>query len=689
MSSIGTFGSFTTARLGIYSAHKGLSVTGNNISNINTVGYTRQSLDQVSLHVGGADRYHSSYDVKIGNGALAVGVSQLRDPYLDIRYRSESASVGAMNAKLEGLNNLAAIFDEVGDGDDENGVIGAQFSDLLRALQNLTDQTNQGQYDTQVRTSAETLVTLFNSAASQLEEIRKNTVTGMEKKVTEVNEILNNIRDLNTSIRKSEIHGDPALELRDERNRLIDDLSEFVKIDVIYSEEDIGCGMTVEKLSIRLGNANPDASVDTDTALLVDGMFSTQLSIRTTPKLNEGADKDVNPYLKPDGTPTADEAEADQVYSENYDINLSKLYDYRGREWEDVSKPKTTAFKTEADYNAAQAANPAGTVDDGKGTKTTTAYYTTTTKDAAGKDVTNYICAVTTAKYTQEVALDDNDLYGSLQATRETLSEAGEFTTKDHIANIDEGAATKRGIPYYQHSLDLLARQFATIMNEANNGYMVNEKNEYIDKDGNVLTEGGNPIVKGTDLTDAQKAVVEADGYRPEGFGNLFSNHGDGDDAEGITAANLSIAAKWASGDVNIVSTYIRPTNFDESASTQNSNVVHMRALLEESFDYFPSSVVDDASGVPMFRGNFASMFNSIGGVLANDQRSTNIKLNSYYNRAIELDTGRDSVSGVDLNDEAMNLMQYQKSYSAACRLMTTLDEALDKLINGTGTTGR
>ena len=51
------------------------------------------------------------------------------------------------------------------------------------------------------------------------------------------------------------------------------------------------------------------------------------------------------------------------------------------------------------------------------------------------------------------------------------------------------------------------------------------------------------------------------------------------------------------------------------------------------------------------------------------------------------LDTSRDSVSGVDLNDEAMNLMQYSKSYNAACRLMTTLDSVLDKLINGTGIT--
>ena len=40
MSKIGTFGSFTQARLAIYAAQLGLSVTGNNISNVNTLGYT-------------------------------------------------------------------------------------------------------------------------------------------------------------------------------------------------------------------------------------------------------------------------------------------------------------------------------------------------------------------------------------------------------------------------------------------------------------------------------------------------------------------------------------------------------------------------------------------------------------------------------------------------------------------------
>ena len=49
-----------------------------------------------------------------------------------------------------------------------------------------------------------------------------------------------------------------------------------------------------------------------------------------------------------------------------------------------------------------------------------------------------------------------------------------------------------------------------------------------------------------------------------------------------------------------------------------------------------------------------------------------------------EVTVDRDSVSGVDLNDEAIAMMQYNKSYGAACRYLTQLDEMIDKLINGT-----
>jgi flagellar hook-associated protein 1 FlgK len=49
----------------------------------------------------------------------------------------------------------------------------------------------------------------------------------------------------------------------------------------------------------------------------------------------------------------------------------------------------------------------------------------------------------------------------------------------------------------------------------------------------------------------------------------------------------------------------------------------------------------------------------------------------------------RDGISGVQLDEEGMDLMHYNQSYTAAARLMTTLDEALDTLINKTGVVGR
>ena len=89
------------------------------------------------------------------------------------------------------------------------------------------------------------------------------------------------------------------------------------------------------------------------------------------------------------------------------------------------------------------------------------------------------------------------------------------------------------------------------------------------------------------------------------------------------------------------------------------------------------------------FTGSFHEMLDYVNGLLGEDTKSTGDILDNYIAAAEELNLGRDSVSGVDLNDEAVNMMQYQKSYSASCRLLTTLDEILDKLINGTGIAGR
>ena len=257
MSNISTFGTFGTARLGIYASQKALEVVGNNISNINTPNYTRQVLNQKALHVGGVDHYTMSSDVRVGAGALVTGVSQLRDPYLDIRYRNEMSNVGAADAKLAGLQELAGIFDEVGMGENKDGVLYLAMNNLFEKLQNLnTSGAGRDEYDGITRGAAEAVVRWFNDYADQIEALKKNHEAAYRQDVDRVNKVLTGIRDLSEQIRKEQIHGGDALELKDERNALIDELSGYMRIHVTYTDEDIGAGMTVEKLKIEMADKN-------------------------------------------------------------------------------------------------------------------------------------------------------------------------------------------------------------------------------------------------------------------------------------------------------------------------------------------------------------------------------------------------------------------------------------------------
>ena len=544
---MGTFGSFTTVRLGIYSAQKGLDVTGNNITNINTEGYTRQRLNQVSLIPSVNDRYYSSYNTRIGQGAVVAGITQVRDPGLDISYRKANSDVGSANAKLEGLNQIATILDEVGKGslDQDDGVILSQLNDIRDLIsQAITNGVDT--YDPLIRESADALCTFFNSYADTLNGLQKTYEDKLNQQVTEVNDILTQIRDLNESIRNADLRGDPALELRDNRNNLLDKLSGYVKIDVKYTMEEVGPDTEVEKMTVSI------VSNEGHTHTLVDGVYGTQLSCDN---------------------------------NNNYTISISDLTDANG-----VVHPDNAAL-------------------------------------GAGTDMV------------------DNDLYGSIQSIREILTEKGEFSSQNDVDNVDPDALVKRGIPYYQKALDSLAYEFATAMNELNHVY---------DSSGNLVAGAGNLFSIGSNTNDAVTGATQ------------------------ITASNISVSYGWANQTVSI-----QAASSPDAPSGDTSRLAEFLDLFSKKLDFVPSHVDGDAIG-DAYHGTFEDMLLKIQSTLAEDQMSTDAVLNNYTITADNIYTDRDGVSGVDLNDEATGLMTYQKAYTAACRLMNVLNEALDSLINGT-----
>ena len=688
MGNISTFGTYALARLGIYAAQSAVTITGNNIANVSTKGYTRQFIDQVSLNMGGADRYASKMSTRIGSGAYVMGVTQLRDPYLDIRYRNEQTQVGTYEGWLEGLNQLANIFDEVGRGEDEAGILEARFNELIQQLQNLTTQgAGMDEFDTLVRSACTSIVNTIHSYASQLKTQLANQETYFRQEVDEVNSILERIRDLNTSIHKTEVYGGNALELKDERNNLIDELSKYLKINVTYEQDKVGEGLYVDRLVITT-DGDPQRT-------LVNGGYCTQLSIQ------QARDKDGNLlYLDENGDPTTD-VTGNPMDDPLFRLELGPLLDKYERalktregaaetlEGLEIYFPVGGTNKESSPFASEEMAKVAleavkaypgkyptsGTDKDGN-----TLIYEYVIKKIPGTKVdpddpndpgTDDQWVIQKITYTNGAALlTDTELEGKLQSEREVLTEKGEYADEDDL-KLDREAATKRGFPYYMKALDTLANSFANALNWAN------------------ITAG--MAAEGIDdldsLTDEER----------EAFLNkyvLFSNDGTGNDTKDIDASNINISHVWSIHEAKILE-----SRMPNAGTTDNDNLQYFLALLTNDLKFGTDMYKDftefvDPKTLPptnppdehlTFTGTFQEFLTThMAGTLANDMMTYQTMLDNHEITAEDLYIERDSIMGVDLNDEAMNLMQYQKAYQAACRLMTTYDEMLNKLINGT-----
>ena len=228
-----TFSGFSVARGAMGASQKALDVTGQNISNVYTEGYTRQRLDQVSFASGYGNFASTNYVAQIGNGVLVTGVSQVRDPYLDIQYRNQMANVGAADAKASVLEEIESVFDET-----MKSAIKDAFSDLESKLLDLANSTGAELDDSIVRSSIQSLVSLFHFNATSMATKREQVTDDFENKsVRQVNELLKDIAELNKTIKSSHVLGYPALELQDERNGLLDKLASYVPIQVEYQDE--------------------------------------------------------------------------------------------------------------------------------------------------------------------------------------------------------------------------------------------------------------------------------------------------------------------------------------------------------------------------------------------------------------------------------------------------------------------
>lgn len=245
-----TFAGFNTAQLAMMASQRGLDVTGQNLSNINTTGYTRQRLDLLSLNPVGNSIGSSAYDAKVGQGVMMLGVSQIRDPFLDIQYRNELPKLGTVDAKDAILESIGNIFDE-----SDSEAIRTRLSSIVSQLTNLATPENagSGSADALVRSACEVFLDSLHQNGSAIENVKAELINKMNQSVLpQIETYLEEIRNLNISIRNSQILGNPALELQDQRNQMLDELATYMPIEVKYNEKKMGGGITVDTLEVNL-----------------------------------------------------------------------------------------------------------------------------------------------------------------------------------------------------------------------------------------------------------------------------------------------------------------------------------------------------------------------------------------------------------------------------------------------------
>lgn len=550
-----TFAGFTTAHLAMAASQRALDVTGQNIANINTEGYTRQRLDIASLNTQKGDFYNANSTIKVGYGVEMTGVSQLRDPFLDAQYRSQISKLGTTDAHAAGFEQLATIFDE----STMQGVRSA-FISLSSSLSTLSTQAGNKENDTAVRSNMQVLLNLFRENSVRLNDIREDMQVGFETTdIKDLNGILENIAQLNSNIKNSQILGNPALELQDQRNLLLDELGSYLPITANYEDVTIGPDQTVEILKVNFTDTNGQIHT-----LVSDGRFG------------------------------------------SFDVDI-------------YGQPVTLTLTD---------------------TNSTTKQIAGNVKDVDGKD--QYV-----------------DLLGSgtIKGTLDFLNKSGDFDNSDF-----------KGLGYYEKALDSLVRTFAEMFNEAN-------KELKKDADGNPIQAtdtSGNPIFKldenGNPTTEPVYEYID----RP-----LFETP---DPTKPFSASNIKVASGWLDGTYGI--TISNKVINNGTGSTADENILNMVKLLDKSIDF-------ESNGIKFYTGSFHDCFANIENTLGIDAKSANTLLENQIAVLNQTSNSRDGVSGVQLDEEGMSLLHYNQSYNAAARLMTTLDEALDKLINGTGVVGR
>ncbi|UOQ94400.1 flagellar hook-associated protein FlgK [Halobacillus shinanisalinarum] len=293
---VSTFHGLEVAKRGLFTQQSALYTTGHNISNANTPGYTRQRVNfEQTGPFPAASRNRPEIPGQMGSGVQAGSIERVRVGFLDDQFRGENSKTGYYEARSDAFGRLESLMNEPSDSG-----LAKTMDRFWQSLQDLSvNPQNSGARDVVVQ-RGQAVAETFNYLSNTLHRMQNDIKTEVGVTTKEVNSLSNQINHLNKQIAEVEPHGYVPNDLYDERDRLIDQLSGIVTIDVSYEDTPRSADpLAMGKATISLVGSNGQALAPT----LVDG---------ATNSVNE-----VKVDYPNDGTPVA---ESISIGDRSYDV---------------------------------------------------------------------------------------------------------------------------------------------------------------------------------------------------------------------------------------------------------------------------------------------------------------------------------------------------------------------------------
>lgn len=623
-----TFMGLNISYSGLVASNAALNTTANNIANVETVGYSRQIVNQSAS---AAMRAFASHGC-IGAGVDTLGAERVRDIYYDEKYWNNNSKLGEFDKKQY---YCAIIENYLRDDRGTNEVKGFTtiFNEYHSAMDSLSNHTGETNYALEFVGKAGNLCEYFNILYNNFQKMQTDVNDEIKIKTDEINGVAQQIALLNKQINMVEANGNTvANDLRDKRDLLIDQLSAVV--DVKCEERPIkdlgGDDTNINEYIVSIAGGQT----------LVNGYEYRQLECVPRETWQKTNQNDVDGLYDVRWTDTEEDV---GLSANNVRGELKGLYEMR-------------------DGNNAEAFHgKVSNVD--KQNKTVTV----ATTDSYLKDISKSTLPLTNGQimlsgdmyYYDSFTFETDELgntYYTFQLSedrsRNPVMPSGDITGK--TAKIGEQVAYQ-GIPYYLEQMNEWVRDYAYHFNEI---YGVENATDFNgdNHEGDIFFTGNNDVAGGQyNLKGVSLYATSYDSSQNNGYYMLTAGNFNVEKSIQNDASTLATHTGEGEG----VSKYDIIDNLKDLSSNKDKMV--FRGCDAQSFLI---CLMGDSGLNAQSANSFQEIYSSIEESIANS---------------------RFSVSGVDSDEEAANMIKFQNAYNLASKMISVLNECYDRLITQTG----